>query len=288
MMRDQAAALRKLIEQKARGINLEFHNNLTSLFPENLPVAVFSGSEEETVALATLTANCALSLGLQGRKVSLLEAHSHDVSASLILGLSLPLPLHALASGDHDFQDALGACRKGVRLIRSLEAIETIDQWLPEKRRAFYKDMYSFLDNHSDYVFINEVSLKFSLSKEKIILVFSTTHDSVINAYARLKKIAEVNPRAEIGFIVCTTTAQEETSRVADKFRSVAENFLKKTVFFLGAFPVTGEVIKSVKTQKPFIEFCPFSQETRAIKKIAKSIIAFITVPSAGKRGVCA
>lgn len=271
MKRDQAAGLRRLIEQRAKGVDIGFHANILSFFPKAAPVIVFSGAEDEIVSLATMTTNCALALGSRGERVTIIEAHSHDVNVPLLLGVQGKDILSGPAE-EISFRDRVCACGHNVQLLRGIDVLENAPAANPELRACFYNEMREFLAEKSDCVFINEVTPRFSMSIGRVVLLCTPEHDSLVGAYARLKKIIDVNSNAEIYFIVTTTGTMAQAENAARNFSAAAGDFLKKKTVFLGGFPVTEEVIRSVKTQRPLVESCPFSREARCIQAIARKL----------------
>jgi len=270
-MKDQAAGLRRLMERKAKGIDLEFQNIVHTLFPEEKSM-VFLGTDRDLLSLSVVTANCAVELRRSGKRIALLEDYEEKVRASLLLGCEAPLTLNSLSRAKAFLPDIIYRSAQGINLIRGLSALKKAESWDGEAKKSFFFRMRCFLDQENDFVFINELNPGFSLLLKKVVLVFSPDRESVINAYAKLKKIiaAEVNP--SVSCIVVNATP-EQAAKAAAQFSATSKDFLKTEISFAGSFSFNEEVVDSIKKQEPFVDMYRYSARARLIREMAVKLV---------------
>jgi flagellar biosynthesis protein FlhG len=267
---DQAENLRRLIERRARGIDVSFHSTIENLFSGRKNVCVFVGRPEEEISFCALIANLALELSREGRRILLLDGHASSMNPSVMMGNPLSCSLKEFGSGECLLSDAVGLWNRRLRYLRGLDAIESIHEWETQRRLEFFQEMERILSEEIDTVMINEVDLRFSKIEKNVVMVFSPADESIISTYKRMKAILDANPDARFFCVANNAFSARVASAAAQRLSVAVKKFLSVEIEYLGGLILTPQVMRSMQEKKAFVVSHMYSKASAHLREIAQ------------------
>lgn len=240
------------------------------------------------VGKSNVSLNFALSLIKQGKKVLILDVDLGLANIDVLMGVSPRRTLMQMIEQQLSIWDVIEKGPEGILFISGGSGFQHLFQLDERKMARFFEEM-SAIQGHVDYIILDtgaglsQESLRFLLAADEVILVTVPEPTALTDAYAVLKMVTSKDPKININLVVNRSTSDKEGEQTAKKLTMVAQQFLNKTVSYLGHIPDDPAVTKSVKKQVPFLIAHPDSKAAKAMINLSRQ---FLQYPSEHTGGI--
>ena len=286
-MQDQAASLRKLVENKKDSAAADSGTDAAREAPEPsaarpVPkegariIAVTSG--KGGVGKSNLTVNLALAFLAEGKKTLVIDADLGMANVDVLLGTSSKYNLLHLLDEDVVLDDVILKGPYGLRYISGGSGMEQAGEFTPAERDLL-EEKLTGCGELADVILIDTGAgigrnvLDFILAADEVILVTTPEPTAMTDAYAVMKAYSMYAAKPNMRLVVNRVYDEAEGLEVAEKLRKTAERFLHMEIQFLGAIYEDRTMIRAVRRQKPILEAHPDALAAKCIKAIARSML---------------
>ena len=286
-MQDQAASLRKLVENKKDSAAADSGTDAAREGPEPsaarpVPkegariIAVTSG--KGGVGKSNLTVNLALAFLAEGKKTLVIDADLGMANVDVLLGTSSKYNLLNLLDEDVVLDDVILKGPYGLRYISGGSGMEQAGEFTPAERDLL-EEKLTGCGELADVILIDTGAgigrnvLDFILAADEVILVTTPEPTAMTDAYAVMKAYSMYAAKPNMRLVVNRVYDEAEGLEVAEKLRKTAERFLHMEIQFLGAIYEDRTMIRAVRQQKPILEAYPDALAAKCIKAIARSML---------------
>ena len=264
-MQDQAASLRKLVENKKDSAAADSGTDAAREAPEPsaarpVPkegariIAVTSG--KGGVGKSNLTVNLALAFLAEGKKTLVIDADLGMANVDVLLGTSSKYNLLHLLDEDVVLDDVILKGPYGLRYISGGSGMEQAGEFTPAERDLL-EEKLTGCGELADVILIDTGAgigrnvLDFILAADEVILVTTPEPTAMTDAYAVMKAYSMYAAKPNMRLVVNRVYDEAEGLEVAEKLRKTAERFL----------------------HMPILEAYPDSLAAKCIKAIARSML---------------
>ena len=286
-MQDQAASLRKLVENKKDSAAADSGTDAAREAPEPsaarpVPkegariIAVTSG--KGGVGKSNLTVNLALAFLAEGKKALVIDADLGMANVDVLLGTSSKHNLLHLLDEDVVLDDVILKGPYGLRYISGGSGMEQAGEFTSAERDLL-EEKLTGCGELADVILIDTGAgigrnvLDFILAADEVILVTTPEPTAMTDAYAVMKAYSMYAAKPNMRLVVNRVYDEAEGLEVAEKLRKTAERFLHMEIQFLGAIYEDRTMIRAVRQQKPILEAYPDALAAKCIKAIARAML---------------
>ena len=286
-MQDQAASLRKLVENKKDSAAADSGTDAAREAPESsaarpVPkegariIAVTSG--KGGVGKSNLTVNLALAFLAEGKKTLVIDADLGMANVDVLLGTSSKYNLLHLLDEDVVLDDVILKGPYGLRYISGGSGMEQAGEFTPAERDLL-EEKLTGCGELADVILIDTGAgigrnvLDFILAADEVILVTTPEPTAMTDAYAVMKAYSMYAAKPNMRLVVNRVYDEAESLEVAEKLKKTAERFLHMEIQSLGAIYEDRNMIQAVRRQKPILEAYPDSLAAKCIKAVARAIL---------------
>ena len=286
-MQDQAASLRKLVENKKDSAAADSGTDAAREAPEPsaarpVPkegariIAVTSG--KGGVGKSNLTVNLALAFLAEGKKTLVIDADLGMANVDVLLGTSSNYKLLHLLEEDGVLDDVILKGPYGLRYIAGGSGMEQAGEFTPAERDLL-EEKLTGCGELADVILIDTGAgigrnvLDFILAADEVLLVTTPEPTAMTDAYAVMKAYSMYAAKPNMRLVVNRVYDEAEGLEVAEKLRKTAERFLHMEIQSLGAIYEDRTMIQAVRQQKPILEAYPDALAAKCIKAIARSML---------------
>jgi flagellar biosynthesis protein FlhG len=279
-MSDQADALRQLV--KARTGN----SALAATGPGALAHGrarrrarslVFT-SGKGGVGTSNLVLNIAIELARLGQRVVVVDADLGLANLDLLCGVSPPIDLGDVLSGDAKLSDAILDGPEGIRLVPGAHGMRTLVEVLGDGPRRLVREMTS-LDTSADFILIDAGSgLGPSISTlaeaaDEVVVVTTPEPTAMADALAAIRRFCRHSPPLPLRLLVNQAASQSEAHAVMERVTTSTRQFLMATVTGLGHVRADSRVSTAVRERRPLVVAFPGSIAARGVRRLARSLL---------------
>ena len=286
-MQDQAASLRKLVENKKDSAAADSGTDAAREAPEPsaarpVPkegariIAVTSG--KGGVGKTNMTVGLALAVLAGGRKSLVGGADLGMANVDVLLGTSSKYNLLHLLDEDVVLDDVILKGPYGLRYISGGSGMEQAGEFTPAERDLL-EEKLTGCGELADVILIDTGAgigrnvLDFILAADEVLLVTTPEPTAMTDAYAVMKAYSMYAAKPNMRLVVNRVYDEAEGLEVAEKLRKTAERFLHMEIQSLGAIYEDRTMIQAVRQQKPILEAYPDALAAKCIKAIARSML---------------
>lgn len=263
-MTDQAQRLREYLQQHRQ------NQKRTRV------IAVTSG--KGGVGKSNFAVNFALSLMEKGQKVVILDLDLGMANIDILLGLTPSYNLLDMIEGEQSIWDIMEMGPNGLEYIAGGTGFQDILQLDEGSLQQFFLQLSS-LQGYADTVIldtgagVSNESLRFILAADEVFLITTPEPTAITDGYSMLKILYAKQPSIKVRLVTNRVQSYREGKMVANKIKTVAENFLGMNVGYLGYLQEDSQVMLAVKKQRPYVLAYPNSTATIGMKDMAAAYL---------------
>ena len=278
-MNDQAANLRKLIENKQVYEQASIIPAIQQLKPQASPariIAVTSG--KGGVGKTNLTVNLAIALSLAGKRVLIIDADLGMANVDVVMGAMSKYNLMHLLQEDLSLLDIVmqGPC--GVKFVSGGSGLEQMANLSVQDRSKLMAKLYE-CEQMTDIILVDTGAglshnvLDFIVAADEVILLTTPEPTAMTDAYAVLKAYSMYASTKDIKLVVNRIYDEAEARDVVLKLVRTADRFLKLPLKVLGNIYEDRNMMNAVKKQRPLLSAYPDTVSAKCIRAIAESLL---------------
>jgi len=242
------------------------------------------------VGKSNVVINLAIALSHRGKQVLVIDADLGLANIDVLLGLNNRFNLTHALDGKMKLKDVVVEGPAGIKVIPGSSGIPRIAN-LGGRRRRDLVASFKELEDEADIILIdtsagmNKHVINFAIMADDIVLVTTPEPSAITDAYAMIKVIHAQKPMAKLGLVVNLARSEAQAAEVANKIAQVASQFLNFRISILGTVLSDPYVPRAVMQRKPWAELYPRAPATRAINRMADSILNGDDIPSTQRNG---
>jgi flagellar biosynthesis protein FlhG len=249
-------------------------------------VAVASG--KGGVGKTNLTANLAVALGREGKRVCLLDADLGLANVDVLFGLSPRLSLLDVLRGDRTLADVVVEGPAGVRIVPAATGAEELTTLGPDERVRLLAEVDALADG-LDVLLIDTAAgisanvLYFTAAAADALIVITPEPTALTDAYALMKVLSARHGRTEFLVLVNMAAGAADAEAAFGRLARVAERFLRVRVEYQGHVPWDDAVPRAIRAQQPVVLRAPRTPASLAITHLARRLVTRpATAPTGG------
>ena len=278
-MNDQAANLRKLIENKQVYEQASIIPAIQQLKPQASTariIAVTSG--KGGVGKTNLTVNLAIALSMAGKRVLIIDADLGMANVDVVMGAMSKYNLMHLLQEDLSLLDIVmqGPC--GVKFVSGGSGLEQMANLSVQDRSKLMAKLYE-CEQMADIILVDTGAglshnvLDFIVAADEVILLTTPEPTAMTDAYAVLKAYSMYASTKDIKLVVNRIYDEAEARDVVLKLVRTADRFLKLPLKVLGNIYEDRNMMNAVKKQRPLLSAYPDTVSAKCIRAIAESLL---------------
>ncbi len=281
-MEDQATKLRKLVEDKT-GLqqgwtedSLLADSKATSEERKTRVIAITSG--KGGVGKTNLTVNLAIALGMEGKRVLVIDADLGMANVDVVLGSLSKHHLLNLLDEDVELSDVLIHGPYGVNYISGGSGIEKAQEFTMAERQRLMQKL-SGCGQLADIILVDTGAglgknvMDFILAADEVLLVTTPEPTALTDAYAVMKAYSMYASNKNIRLVVNRVYDEGESRDVVAKLQKTSQKFLNMPIECAGYIYEDRNVMGSVRKQKPFLAAKPDTLASKCVRAMANTII---------------
>ncbi|MFT5163628.1 MAG: flagellar biosynthesis protein FlhG [Alteromonadaceae bacterium] len=293
---DQASGLRKMRQTSA--MNNATQNSTRSVAGSNqtgknvmdkrsanhaIKVIAVTGGKGG-VGKTNVSLNVAIALGMQGKKVLVLDADLGLANCDVMLGLRVEKNLSHVLSGECELDDILVTGPGGIRIVPATSGSQSMVE-LSSAEHAGLIRAFSELRSKYDVLIIDtaagisDMVLSFSRAAQDILVVVCDEPTSITDAYALIKLLNRNHQVYKFKIAANMVRSLREGQELFAKLSKVTDRFLDVSLELSAIIPFDENIRKSVRKQKAIVEVFPKSPASIAYRTLATRIVTW-PVPS--------
>ncbi len=240
-------------------------------------LAVTSG--KGGVGKSNLSVNLSLELAALGRSVSLLDADLALANTDVLFGINPQYHLGHVLSGQRSLNDVIVEVEDGVRLIPGGSGVEQLADMVRGEQKRLVEDLRS-LEADSDFMIVDTASgiggnvMGVLVAATQVVVVTTPDPTSVVDAYATIKVLHHHSTDKPVGIVVNDVIGIGDAEAVFNQLRTASARFLNHRIELLGSIPHDPALVEAVREQVPVTKYAPGAPASRAIRLIAKHLVA--------------
>jgi flagellar biosynthesis protein FlhG len=246
--------------------------------------AVISG--KGGVGKSIVTANLAAAFSAGGLRTVVVDADLGLASQDVILGVTARHTLQDVIQGDRTLETVLLDTPGGFTLLPAGSGLPE-NTTLSSSDSEKLAELIAALGRRYDAVLfdagagIGDVVRFFTRQADDVLLVATPEPTSLVDAYATIKVLVQLQDRREFHLIVNQadpSAPERSAARVAEHLQQVITRFLPRedkppiTIRFAGAIPRDAAIPRSVNRQKLVTQMEPDAPSARSIANLAESL----------------
>jgi flagellar biosynthesis protein FlhG len=238
-------------------------------------VAVASG--KGGVGKTTVAVNLAVSLGLQGRRVILVDADFGLANVDVLLGVQPAAHLGQWLDGQVRLEDLLLAVQENVHLVAASSGARRMADLDEQGRRRILAALQG-LRRQADWMVLDLGAgiapsvREFAALADEVLVVVCDDPASLTDAYALIKILHQEEGVLRFGVLANQIRDARAGDLLFARLARVVERFLAIPLIFRGAIPLDGRVRHALERQHALVSCHPHAAASLAFKRLARAV----------------
>lgn len=268
---DQAGTLRNM---QTRPVPLAVAQRPSS-HPTARVVSITSG--KGGVGKTAVTANVAIAMARQGKRVLIIDADLGLANIDVIYGLTPQYNLGHYFNGDRTLDEIMITGPAGVQILPSSSGIQQLTQLTGQQKMRFLEDLDALHDRFDQVLIDTEAGISenvtyFNVAAQDILVVTTPEPTAITDAYALMKLLSTKFHQKRFLLAVNQVEDNDAGLDVYQKLTVVSNRYLDISIDFLGSIPANPKMHEAVRRQKPMIELYPSTKTSAAFEVLANTL----------------
>ena len=231
--------------------------------------------------------NLGVALTARNLKVAILDADYGLGNIDILLGIEPELDLSDLLKDTATLEEIL-INKNELLIIPAGSGVQSLTQLSEYQEILLYKELKK-LEKMVDLLIVDTAAgisdnvISLLLAADEVYLVVSPEHTSIVDAYAVVKVITELDAFKTIDVIANMVEDEAEGSEVFLKISRAVKKFLHKELHYLGYIRKDDHVPEAIKFQEPVVEKFPDSPVAGDYLQLAKVVMERVKQMQPGK-----
>lgn len=254
-------------------------------FSQLKKIAITSG--KGGVGKTNVVVNLGVALSRKNLKVAILDADYGLGNIDILLGIEPEADISDLLKDTATLEEILIA-KNELLIIPAGSGVQSLTHLSEYQEILLYKEMKK-LEKMVELLIIdtsagisdNVISLL--LAADEVYLVISPENTSIVDAYAVIKVITELDAFKSVSVVANMVEDESEGQEVFLKISRAVKKFLNKELHYLGYIRKDDHVIEAIKYQEPVVEKFPDSEVARDYLRLSETVMKRVTRMDPGK-----
>ncbi|MCP4152380.1 MAG: MinD/ParA family protein [bacterium] len=228
------------------------------------------------VGKTNVVANLGVALSKMDMKVAILDADYGLGNIDILLGLEAELDISDLLKDTASLEEIL-INKNELLIIPASSGVQSLAQLSEYQEILLYKELKK-LEKLADVLIIDTAAgisdnvISLLLAADEVILVVSPDSTSIVDSYAVVKVVSELDAFKKFSVITNMVKDKEEAAEIYLKFSRAIKKFLNKEVNYLGFVHRDAKLVEAMKYQEAVVEKFPRSKAAQNYLELAKII----------------
>jgi flagellar biosynthesis protein FlhG len=263
MSNNQASTLYKLNENVIA--------NVTKL----KKIAITSG--KGGVGKTNVVVNLGVAMARMKQKIAVLDADYGLGNIDILLGIEPQLDISDLLKDTASLEDIL-INKNELLIIPASSGVQSLAQLSEYQEILLYKELKK-LEEMAELLVIDTAAgisdnvISLLLAADEVYLVVNPENTSIVDAYAVVKVVSELDSFKPFSLIANMVKDEDEANDLFLKMSRAVKKFLNKDINYLGYVRRDELVLEAIKYQSPVVEKFPESEVAEDYMKLAKIVM---------------
>ncbi|MFA6244857.1 MAG: AAA family ATPase, partial [Candidatus Hydrogenedentales bacterium] len=218
--------------------------------------------------------NLGIALANNGARVIVLDADLGLANVEVLLGLNSLYNLQHVILGERKMSEVLVNGPGDIKVVPGSSGLARLADMGPTARNNVLEGLRE-LQEENDFIIIDTMAgigqnaVAFAAAADEVLLVTTPEPSSIVDAYATIKTIHQTRDDAVFRLVINQTLNEAQAKAVASKLSYVTQQFLGRSLSYLGYIPRDPHVQQSVMQSYPFILRYPAAPATRCVQDLA-------------------
>jgi flagellar biosynthesis protein FlhG len=259
---NQAATLYKLNE------------NIMGSFTKLKKIAITSG--KGGVGKTNVVVNLGVALARNDIDVAVLDADYGLGNIDILLGIEPEQDISDLLKDTATLEQILIE-KNGLRIIPASSGVQSLAQLTEYQEILLYKELKK-LEQMVELLIIDTAAgisdnvISLLLASDEVYLVVTPENTSIVDAYAVVKVVTELDAFKKFSIITNMVEDEDEGAEVYLKISRAVKKFLNKEMNYLGYVRKDEQLVEAIKYQQPVVERFPDSKSASDYIELTKAI----------------
>ncbi len=232
------------------------------------------------VGKSTITANMAVSLAQQGKKVLILDGDLGMGNIDIMFGMRSSLTIMDVLSGKCEMSDVIQEIHPNIQLIPGGSGILEL-QNLNEVQKRVLLDQVTGLNLKADYMIVDTAPgigdnvLYLNTAVHDINVVLTPDPSSMADSYALIKVLNKYHKETRFSVIANHVKDEKEGLALFKRISDVASKFLFVSLDYKGFIPSDLILSRATRSQQLIMQTAPNSPSAKSIQALAEKISGY-------------
>lgn len=238
-------------------------------------IAITSG--KGGVGKTNVVVNIGVTLAGMNMKVAVLDADYGLGSIDILLGIEPEQDISDLLKDTATLEEIL-ISKNELLIIPACSGVQSLTHLTEYQEILLYKELKK-LEKMVELLIIDTAAgisdnvISLLLAADEVYLVVSPENTSIVDAYAVVKVVTELDAFKTISVIANMVEDEGEGSEVFLKISRAVKKFLNKELHYLGYIKKDDHVVEAIEFQQPVVEKFPDSPAAKDYLKLSQAII---------------